>query len=674
MGSDGRSAAAFDYVVVGSGAGGGPLAANLAKAGMRVVLLEAGTDTEDFNYQVPCFHGLATEDPQYKWDFFVRHYADEEQQQRDTKYVPDRGGVLYPRAGTLGGCTSHNAMITMYPHNQDWDHISAVTGDESWRSDRMRRYFERLERCRYGHRPWAYSRNPILAAILRALPVLSRPFRNPGRHGYSGWLTTTLADPTLAIKDEQLLDVVLSAAKRELAQDLGRPLRLIEDLLIGRPEAFVDPNDWRVQKTSGLGLWLIPLAVASGKRNSTREYIREVQRQFPDNLVVRTGCLATTVLLDGDNRAVGVEYVEAEHAYGADPAPSSDGLRAPTRRVLVDREVILCGGAFNTPQLLKLSGIGPREELSRFGIDTKVDLPGVGENLQDRYEVGVVTEMDRNFVLLEGTAFRAPIEGDPPDPAWQEWLGGKGLYCTNGAVVGIVKKSSAAELPDLFIFGLPASFRGYFPGYSLKLADRKNFFTWAILKAHTENKAGTVRLRSANPRDVPEINFHYFDEGSDQAGKDLQGVVEGVRFARRLMSHASEHIRREVVPGPDVQTDEQIANFVRNEAWGHHASCTCKMGPRSDPMAVVDSRFRVHGTQNLRVVDASVFPKIPGFFIVTAVYMVSEKASDVILADVPTTTRATRVAARVVAPRLGRMRGGKSPTGVATPSGAAADR
>jgi choline dehydrogenase len=110
--------------------------------------------------------------------------------------------------------------------------------------------------------------------------------------------------------------------------------------------------------------------------------------------------------------------------------------------------------------------------------------------------------------------------------------------------------------------------------------------------------------------------------------------VEGVEFVRRMMGRASEVVERELVPGEGVNTREQIREFVRNEAWGHHASCTCKMGLKEDELAVVDSDFRVHGTTNLRVVDASVFPRIPGFFIVTAVYMISEKASDAILADV----------------------------------------
>ena len=118
---------AFDYVIVGSGAGGGPLAANLARAGYRVLLLEAGGQDEPYAYQVPAYHALATEDPQMRWDFFVRHYADEARQRR-TPSTCDRRGVYYPRASTLGGCTAHNAMITISPHTRDWDRIAEAAG------------------------------------------------------------------------------------------------------------------------------------------------------------------------------------------------------------------------------------------------------------------------------------------------------------------------------------------------------------------------------------------------------------------------------------------------------------------------------------------------------------------------------------------------------------------
>ncbi|MEH2397310.1 hypothetical protein [Nostoc sp.] len=110
-----------------------------------------------------------------RWDYFVRQYTDEARQSRNSKYVPDRGGVLYPRAGTLGGCTVHNLMITIYPNNSDWDAIADITGDPSWKAENMRKYFERLEQCRYVERPIGPD--------------------NPTRHGFDGWLTTEVTDP-----------------------------------------------------------------------------------------------------------------------------------------------------------------------------------------------------------------------------------------------------------------------------------------------------------------------------------------------------------------------------------------------------------------------------------------------------------------------------------------------
>jgi choline dehydrogenase len=181
----------------------------------------------------------------------------------------------------------------------------------------------------------------------------------------------------------------------------------------------------------------------------------------------------------------------------------------------------------------------------------------------------------------------------------------------------------------LFIFGVPSRFTGYFPGYSDAVV--KNYFTWVVLKAHTQNRGGKVTLRTTDPRDTPDINFHYFDEGTDASGQDLDSVINGVQFARTLTDSFRDMVAAEEAPGPEVQSREDLGEFVKNEAWGHHASCTCKIGAKNDPMAVLDGDFQVYGTNNLRVVDASVFPVIQGFFIVSSVYMISEKASDVIL-------------------------------------------
>ncbi|MGH7518281.1 MAG: GMC family oxidoreductase [Gemmatimonadales bacterium] len=632
-----HAATEFDFIVVGSGAGGGPLAGNLAKHGFRVLLLEAGSATDNYYYQVPGFHGLASEDPELRWDYWVKHYEDVKLGRGDSKYCNEHEGILYPRAGTLGGCTAHNAMITLLPHDTDWDDIADLTGDKSWLGTNMHRYFERLECCQYltapGQRP-----KGALQWALHVFRTWARPGGtevNPSGHGFKGWLRTNLADPTLALPDKKLLWVLWFAVARAVARgiELG-PLKLARSVLKQGVQHF-DPNDRR-EKESLEGICFTPLATNRGKRNGTREYIQAVAAQHPDKLVVKTECLVTKVLLDDGTppRAVGVEYLNGPHLYRADPRRVNAPPHPGTHSAMARHEVVISAGAFNSPQLLMLSGIGPRAQLQQHAIPVRVDLPGVGENLQDRYEVGVVSELDRPFELLGESSFAPPVPDHPEERTFTEWRNGKGLYTSNGAVLGIMLRSTRrAYDPDLFVFGLPGFFKGYYPGYSKDLLQKRTRFTWAVLKGHTQNRAGQVKLRSKDPRDPPAIVFRYFDEGTDTCGEDLDAVVEGVLFARSIMKAAGGLRPREIVPGPDVKTRAEIAEFVKREAWGHHASCSNRMGPRSDPYAVVDSRFRVHGTRGLRVVDASVFPRIPGFFIVTAVYMISEKASDVLLQE-----------------------------------------
>ena len=351
--------------------------------------------------------------------------------------------------------------------------------------------------------------------------------------------------------------------------------------------------------------------------------------RHPDRLHIELHALATRVLFDADNRAIGVEYLKGERLYRAHPDASS-GAGEP-RVINARREVILAGGAFNTPQLLMLSGIGAREALDRHGIPMRLELPGVGRNLQDRYEVGVIHRMSfEHWNILEGVTFSRD------DAAYRDWAEKReGLYTSNGAVLAAILKSRPERpLPDLFCFALVGLFGGYFPGYSSPTVTRPNYLTWAILKAHTQNRAGEVVLRSADPRDTPLINFHYFEEGSDAAGEDLDSVVAGIRFVRRLTAQLKTEglIAEEEEPGDARQSDEELKDYVRTRAWGHHASCSCPIGPREDG-GVLGSDFRVHGTEGLRVVDASVFPRIPGFFIASAVYMVAEKAADVILSS-----------------------------------------
>ena len=177
---------------------------------------------------------------------------------------------------------------------------------------------------------------------------------------------------------------------------------------------------------------------------------------------------------------------------------------------------------------------------------------------------------------------------------------------------------------------MPGDFRGYVSGPSKGSAKKKSHLTWAVLKAKSSNTNGIVKLKSADPTDTPEINFNNFTDGKE----DLEAVVDGIDFVRSInkQSPLASMAKKEMWPGRAANTERRLETFVAREAWGHHASCTCPMG-RYVTDSVVDFNFKVHGVKNLRIVDASVFPKIPGHFIVTPIYMISEKAADVIASE-----------------------------------------
>ncbi|KAI8305737.1 Oxygen-dependent choline dehydrogenase [Colletotrichum sp. SAR11_59] len=618
----------YEYIVVGSGAGGGPLAARLALAGKKTLLIEAGDDqSANENYTIPAYNAKVTEDDAMSWDFFVRHYADDTQQARDFKtsydtpdgsvytgLSPPEGstmkGTLYPRAGTLGGCTAHNALIAVYPHNSDFEHIAEITGDDSWSAANMRTYFERMEKNQY------------------LLPAQEG-------HGYDGWLTTETAPLSIVLEDPQLLSLLTGGAFA--LGNLTDSVINLATLIAGDANSASDTRD------TSIGYNQIPISTNEAHRTGSREFVVAVRdaknadgtQKYP--LDVRLNCHVTKVVFDTDvtpPKATGVEFLDGQYLYRASPRSRNAG-EGVQGSATASKEIIISGGTYNSPQILKLSGVGPKEELEKFNITVVKDLPGVGTNLQDHYEISVQGRTPTNFTALDGCTWGFYCQDDPCITRWENpILGDHGLYSSPGLAATMFYKSTTTENNewDVFTFGGPVNFRGYFPEYSYNATVNHDFFTWAILKSHPRNTAGAVTLRSADPLDMPDILYNYFDSGVGDYDADLQAMAEAVELARDAFTRQLVPITEEL-PGADVVGVDAVKQYVKDAAWGHHASSTCPIGADDDAMAVLDSSFRVRGVAGLRVVDASVYPRIPGTFTAVSTYMVGEKAADVILSQ-----------------------------------------
>ncbi len=344
--------------------------------------------------------------------------------------------------------------------------------------------------------------------------------------------------------------------------------------------------------------------IKNGRRfSAARAYLHPVLKNRP-NLKVECGALSTRVLFEGD-RAVGVEYRKGRNLHR-----------------VYSHEVILCGGAINSPQLLQLSGVGNAEELRKLDIPMVQHLPGVGENLQDHLEVYIQY------------ACKQPVSMYPALQWWNKpWIGYQWLFHRKGAAAtnhfeagGFIRSNDEVEYPNLQFHFLPLAIRydGSFPsgghGYQVHIGPMNS------------DAKGHIKIRSTDPAEHPSLRFNYLS-----TEKDRREWVEAIRCARRILNQPAmdEFNGGEISPGPQVESDEEILAWVAKDSeTALHPSCTCKMGV--DEMSVVHpDSLSVHGVENLRVVDASVMPYVTNGNLYAPVMMIAEKAADLILGNTP---------------------------------------
>jgi choline dehydrogenase len=371
----------------------------------------------------------------------------------------------------------------------------------------------------------------------------------------------------------------------------------------GRQAGYAVSADLNGERQEGFGA--LDMTVRDGVRASAANaYLKPAMKRR--NLRVLTHALATRIAFEG-RRAAGVHY----RRHGRE-------FRAGARR-----EVILCGGAINSPQLLKLSGVGPAAELGAFGIEVVADRAGVGENLQDHLEFTFQVASKEPITLYRHTGLvqRALVGA--------EWLmRGKGLGASNHFEAGgFIRSRAGVRYPDIQYHFLPMAV-----AYDGSTLAREHGFQAHVGPMRSKSR-GWVRLKSPDPAAPPLIKFNYMSHPDDWL--EMRACVRLTReiFAQRAFD---PYRGREIQPGLDCVSDEAIDAFVREKAdSAYHPSCSCKMGSPVDPSAVVDPQTRVIGVEALRVVDSSIMPTITNGNLNAPTIMLAEKAADMILGRDP---------------------------------------
>ena len=473
---------------------------------------------------------------------------------------PHMGGrrVYHARGKVLGGSSSINGMIFQRGNPLDYERWAADPGMDSWDYAHCLPYFKRMEQC--------------LAGDDHSGPPDSR-----GRGAYRGHQGPLVLERGPAANP-------LFEAFLEATEQAGHP-------------RTADVNGYRQE-----GFAAFDRNVHRGRRlSASQAYLHPVLSR--PNLHLVTRALTTRILFDGD-RATGVTYTKGGR-----------------HRTVNAGEVVCCGGAINSPQLLQLSGVGPAGLLHRHGIDVVADVPAVGANMQDHLEVYVQY------------ACKQPVSMQPHLAKWRrpwiglQWLARRGPAATNHFEAGgFIRSNDDVAYPNLMFHFLPIAIR-----YDGSVPEGGHGYQVHVGPMYS-NSRGTVAIVSTDPRTKPALRFNYLSTDEDR-----REWVEAVRHARHILNQPAMNPFNggEVSPGPSVSTDEEILDWVRRDAeTALHPSCTARMGLGDDSALHPDS-LEVHGTRGLRVVDASSMPYVTNGNIYAPVMMLAEKAADLILGNTP---------------------------------------
>ncbi len=549
----------YDFVIVGGGSAGSALANRLsADPGNRVLVLEAGR--RDWRFD-PFIHMPAALSFPIGSRFYDWRYQSEPEPHLHNRRI------FHARGKLLGGSSSINGMIFQRGNPLDYERWAADPGMDAWDYGHCLPYFKRMERC--------------LAA------AGTEPDTGTDDGGYRGHDGPQVLERGPASSP-------LFQAFFEAVQQAG--YQLTDDVNGYRQEGFA----------------AFDRTISRGRRQSAaRAYLHPVLRR--PNLEVQTGAFVTQVVFNSSSRrAVGVDYiVSGWRASGA----------SRPRRVLAG-EVILCGGAINSPQLLQLSGVGNAAELEALGITVVADLPGVGENLQDHLEVYVQHACSQPVSVAPYLRKRC----------WP-WVGLRWLLLHAGPGAtnhfeagGFARSNNEVAYPNLMFHFLPVAIR-----YDGSQPAGGHGYQVHVGPMYSDSR-GSVKLRSADPREHPALRFNYLSTPTDQ-----REWVEAVQSARHILGQPAfaPFDAGELSPGPAVRTPAEILDWVARDAeTALHPSCTCKLG--TDSMSVTDpATMKVHGLEGLRVVDASVMPYVTNGNIYAPVMMVAEKAADLIMGNTP---------------------------------------